>query len=214
MRVSLVSTLPFLLEERKPGLIPELFVVNPAPKDGISCSTIEDAHYNMLIPLGDDKSPPIKIPVLGENIAKAIIDDYIGASLAVNFTPSERNNAIAAPGMFWVEGVRIPAEVEQKFPEKVKKAKNNTIAWFMNLVTIADDDWKRLHQHKAISDLQRKACSYLGLEREWNFDIFQQNDNLCPACMTVLNPKALVCNVCKVVVNQVEFDKRKLQFAS
>jgi len=65
-----------------------------------------------------------------------------------------------------------------------------------------------------ITDLQRIACKYLRLTREWNFDVFEALGNLCWACKTALNPTAIICQNCKAIINKTEFDKMKGQFAN
>jgi len=104
------------------------------------------------------------------------------------------------PGLFAVEEVYTAKDVRKIFPNKVNTALKNTVAWFEGLVKIADDDWQRYHQHKMITDVQREACRYLGLDREWNFSAFDVVSNVCPACFTQVNPKAIVCSSCKCII--------------
>jgi len=214
MRVTLVSTLPFRLSERKPGLIPEFFEVNAAEREDISVTHLQDAYYNMLVPLADDRTPPIKIPVLGETVAQGLIDDYVGASLGVNYEPKEESGAVAMPGMFWIEGTKDKVLIANQHKEQVKKALNNTKYWFENLIKIGDDDWGKFHQYKMITDLQKKACKYLGLQREWNFDIFAHQTNLCPACKSTLHPDAIICNGCKCIIDMEKYKVMKDRFVS
>lgn len=213
MRVTLVSTLPFMLTERKPGLIPEYFEIPAAPRGHIALEVINDCYHLMLIPLSDEKAPPVSIPDFGEKVAQSIIQDYIQASLGADFTPLE-NGAVPIPGMFWVEGKLNKEEVLSRYSDRVKIALGNTKAWFQRLIIIADDDWKKFHQHKMITDTQRKACKYLELDREWNFDVFEQKINLCWACKTSLHPDAIVCSGCKAIINKEAFEKRKDQFVT
>jgi hypothetical protein len=214
MRVSLISTLPFRLEERKPGLIPEYYEILPAPKDGISVTGISDGHHNMLVPLSDDKTPPIRIIDLGEKIAEAIIQDYTLASLGIDYTPHEETGAIAVPGFFWVEGNIVPSIAMKVHESKIKSAINNTKRWFERLVKIADDDWQRYHQFKMITDLQRSACKYLSLEREWNFDVFKNQMSLCWSCKSSVHPEAITCSSCRAILNMEEYKKRKDSYAT
>ena len=107
-------------------------------------------------------------------------------------------------------------KLEKEEPTTFKilnQAFKNTIAWFANLVQLADDDWAQTRQYKTISDLQRKACKYLNLTRDWNFDIFTSQNNSCWACKESIHPDALVCSKCNAILNASEYAKRKDSFA-
>lgn len=212
-KCTVVSTLPFGLSEDKYGLIPFRYLIPPAPKEGISVLVVQDGYHMYQIPLSDDKAPPMKIVDLAEKIAEGLCADYIGANLAVNYEVLE-NGAISAPGLFWLEGALSVVQVTAGYGDRVKQARNNTMAWFQNLVKIADDDWSKTHQHRTITDLQRSACRNLGLEREWNFNVFDMTLTLCWACKTSVNPTAIICSGCKSILNIDEYNKNKHRFVT
>lgn len=205
-KVTLVSTLPFKLTEHKPGLNPSYYEVPAAEYNDISTIVIEDGFHLLLIPLTDSKVPPMRITDTAEQIAASLIRDYVSAKLAIDLETG------AIPGLFWVEGKMSTLEIKQRFPHKVEVALHQTTLWFENLVKLADDDWAKSKQHRSISGEQRDACNFLNLEREWNFSAQAELNNLCFACKSVVHPEAIICSVCKAILNQVAYDKKKSQF--
>jgi len=212
-KVTLVSTLPFRLEEPKPGLIPSHFSVPAAEKGSISVLIIEDGFHQMLIPMSDPKAPPMRIPDSGESIAKSVIDDFIGACIAIGYEKQE-NGAVATPGLFFVPGALTVKEILTKHAAEVAQAQKNTNAWFQRLVVLADDEWQRTRQFKLITKLQRIACRHLGLEKEWSQDVLLRSSGVCWACKSPINPEAIICTACKAIVNQAEYDKHKTRFVA
>lgn len=209
---TVVSTLPMQLSEDKYGLVPFRYVVPPAPKGNISTLTVGDGFHLILIPLSD--SPPMRVVDLSEKIAEGLCQDYIASSLAVSFDSIQDNGGYSAPGLFWVEGAFDAKGIASKHANKVDQAFKNTAAWFRSLVKIADDDWARWHMHRTITDLQRIACNYLELEREWNFTVHNNVISLCWACKAAVNPTAIICGGCKAVLNVAEFEKNKSRFVN
>lgn len=211
MRVTLVSTIPWNQEEPKPGLVPSLFRIPKAPKGGISTVLIEDGYFPFLVPLSDEKAPPIRIPTPGEKIAQSIINDIYSSTIAIDFEAYEDKDGKvvqAVPGYFWIEGKQSPLTVMSQHSEKVEQATRNMIAWFGRLIKMADDDWKRTRQHKAISDESRRAADYLGLEKEWNYNPADPQNNVhCPACQQQVSPLAIVCFQCNYILRKDKYNK-------
>lgn len=210
-KCTLVTVLPFALTEEKPGLIPGYYYIPPAPKNDFSILVIKDGYHNVLIPLSDDKAPPMRVTDTCDQIADSLINDYTNACLAVNYEP-EPDGSIATPGLFWLEGALAKPEILAKHQIKLTQANKNTKCWFTRLVKMADDDWAKYHQHRSISDLQRHACSFLNIQREWNFDVQTSSNILCWACKAMLHPAAIICGSCKAVINIEEYEKNKARF--
>lgn len=230
MKCTVVSTLPLVLYEPKYGLIPDLYQVPKANKGDVSLLTVADGYHYELVPLASDRMPPRKIPDLGEVIAQSIVQDYISSKLGVDYTPLD-NGAVPIPGLFWVEGSftyknddvdkdkekeikknqELKNTLKLKFQEKINQAVLNTTAWFERIIKIADDDWAKYHQYRFITDDQRKGCNWLGLQREWNFTVFDANNSLCWACKKVVNPSAIICQ-CGAILDMVQYEARKAQF--
>lgn len=212
MKCTFVSTLPFPMTEDKPGLIPSHYLIEGVQQPGdFTITHIDDGYHNFIVPLSDEKAPPIKMIDTGEKICEGLITDYLGAQLAIS-TEKRQDGFTAIPGIFFVEGVFSKDVIKAIHRDKLRIALGNTAAWFERLVKLADDDWARYHQHKTISDVQRDACNYLGIRREWNFEVQDVLNNLCPACKSSIHPEAIICAVCKTVLNVEEF--KKLQIAS
>ena len=203
---TLVSTLPFKLTESKPGLNPAYYEVPAAEFGDISILVIEDGFHIFLVPGTDDRTPPMRVTDTSSQIAKSLIDDYISANLEVDLETE------AIPGMFYLDGPLTADIVKKAHKDKIEEAKLRTHKWFQRLITLADDDWAKYHQHKAITELQRSACNYLGLKREWNFNVVEMLANLCWACKSPVHPEALICNQCKAIINSFEYEKRKNDF--
>ena len=212
-KATVVTTLPFQIVENKYGLIPFQYIIPKAEKDDIASLVIEDGYHLFLIPLSDDKAPPMKVTDLSDTIANGLIQDYTNSCLGVSYDPLE-NGAVPIPGMFWVQGEKYDSQIKKEFPQKVAQAKKNTVAWFERLIKLADDDWAKTHQLKTISDLQRNACNHLGLKREWNFSAFDQKISLCWACKSSVNPLAIICNSCQAILNKEEFEKNRANFVT
>lgn len=210
---TIVNLMPFDIVETKPGQFPSLYVFKKAEKGDLTVTVIGEAHFQELVPYGDAKTPPRVVEILSAKVAKSIVDDHIAANLAISYEliESPYGDAQALPGIFWLEGSWDKDSVKKNHSSVIKLKEYGMKKWFGNLVKIGDDDWKRYGRHNVISDLQRSACTYLGLERPWNFDPIESEVKLCPACATTVSPFAAICQNCRCIVNQEKY--AKLQFA-
>lgn len=191
MDITIVSYLPWPLNETKPGLIPEIYHI-PAAKDGIpGVLHIKDARSNLYV--RDGKTYPITHPA--EEVANALVNDYSGSLL--------QSGPDAKPALFWVFGKFAGSEIQTKFPTEVGEAKAKQNAWFMRLIRLADDDWTRFGQHRMITDLQRYAAKTMGLlSKPWMQNIEPVEYIKCPACSVLVDTNAAVCSNCGYVTNQ------------
>lgn len=211
-KVTIVSTLPFDLYEEKPGLTPGVYRIPAAKDSGISVVHIGDGYHHIVIPLSE--APPMKVIDRCDKIAQGLINDYQNSCLGVSLEFSESDGITQAiPGMFWVDEPLTDAQVKFKHKPEIDQAFKNTKAWFARLVQIADDDWQRYRQHKFISDLQRSASRFLGLEREWGKSLVANTPLVCWACKTPINAMSIVCMNCKAIINMEEYEKNKDRFA-
>jgi hypothetical protein len=212
MKATIVSTLPFALNEFKPGLIPAVYVIDAAGHKDFSITHIHDGYHNVLIPMSEEGAPPLRVTDTGEVIARSIIIDFIGACLGISYEPIQDKETgevlenLALPGLFYVEGVQNKNSIKANHSDKLELAFQNTTYWFERLVMMADNDWQRTHQHKVITHLQRMACKFLNLTREWNFEVMSHLENLCWACKSAVHPDALICMNCKTVVKPDEYN--------
>jgi hypothetical protein len=208
MRVSLVSTLPFNIEEIKPGLHPSAYQISKAGRDGFSVTTIGDAVYLQFIPLSD--GPPLRITVTGEKVAQSLIEDYFSASIAVNFSEQEDSEGKifrALPGLFYLDGIVSKDRVKEMYQDKLIQARKNMEAWFVALINMTDDDWRRTHLHSSVSAQAREAASYMKADREWNYDLRKDMHSQCSSCASTVSPLAVVCPACKFILQPHKYHK-------
>lgn len=204
-KVTIVSTLPYVLREEKPGMFPGIYELEPAPEKGkIGITHIGNGYYLEMVPYGDHRTPPRKVDITAERIAEGLIFDYSIALIGTRFDP-DNEGIIRKPGLFWVDGVFTTNEIIVKYDKDVQKAQKETAAWFLSLVSLADDDWQKYKQHKMISDVQRIAARHLGLKREWAVDAVWLVNNTCPACQENYLPGAAICRNCKTIVDMDKY---------
>lgn len=216
-KVTIVSTLPFVLTERKPGQIPGYYQVEAAPtKETLGITHVGDAWFPELIPFADERAPARRVHIPAESVAEGIVTDYIGASLAVQYDILE-DGAMRVPGIFWVNGVLSGSDVIHRYAARVNQAQRNTIAWFEALTKLADDAWEKFHQHIMITDLQRNAARYLGFKnKDWCVNIVEAmtSQSSCPSCMSAVNKGAIICFNCKFILDRKKYDENKANFAT
>lgn len=195
---TVVSIFPFQTMEFKPGLSNGRFIIPAAPEGDFIVVHISDSFY-MERQLGTDRS--LKIPVLAEDIAKSIINDFSDTHVG--------SSDGAKPGMFFVPGKLSKAEILSKHKIELEAAKKSQINWLTNLVALADDDFSRFHQVKMINDTQKYAARFLKLEREWLIDYTANledanNSTKCEACQTVISKLVVKCASCGYIRDKVK----------
>ena len=198
---TVVSIVPFELNEEKPGVYPGNFYI-PAAIGGPEVLVVGQSVYHIEV----DENRSVTVPCPANEIARSIVEDYVNSNLAY----SEKENA--APGLFWEIGRYTKIEVITKLGTQLERAKLRQINWFNKLVEMADDDWEKTRQHKTISDMQRFACKSLGLSRPWVIVPVKPGSNKeCIACRSVVHPEAIVCPQCRAILNIEAW--KKMQFA-
>lgn len=205
---TVVSLLPWGITEDKPGQFPATYKIKAAPKKGsFGVSVISDAYFLEPIPMADEGTPPRRIDIPSYKVAYALVMDYERAQLATNYEWAESEDGTKAqplPGLFSVEGEYDELTIAgvKGFRSKLAQAMLNQTYWFANLIKIADDDWNRYQRHNVISDMQRAACKWVGLDRPWNFDALKPNQmTKCPACEQIVSATAAICYNCKCVLD-------------
>lgn len=191
-KVTIVSQVPFELREHKP-CYPGEYIVPAAPWKGISILVVDTAHCFVYV---DGNRGSMKIPLLAEELAEAIIKDFSIAVLA--------RTDDAKPGLFVVPGEWTTEEASKKFADKIEEYRTYQINWFKALVRLADDDWQRTHQLKTISNLQRVAAKFLELDKPW-VDTIPEEQKQCPACYHVVDPRAVVCYNCNCILDHSKY---------
>lgn len=195
MDITVVSLLPWALNELKPGIIPEQYYIPPCVNGIPGVIHINDVRANLYI--RDGKTFPVTFTA--EELANSLVNDYWRASL--------QTTEDARPAMFWVLGKYSPEEILGKFSVEIAEAKKRQNRWFMNLIRMADDDWAKTGQHRMITDVQRHAARSLGqLNKPWMQNLEPSEFVKCPACATLVDTNAALCQNCGFVTNR---DKAK-----
>lgn len=191
MDITIVSLLPWALEEIKPGLIPDTYYVPAAKNNKPAVLHIKDGASNLYV--RDGKTYPITHPA--EEIANSIVNDYCSAQL--------QYGEDSKPAIFWVPGKLSIDEVLLNCKDKLAEAKKYQNNWFMKLIRLADDDWTKTGQHRMITDLQRHAATSLGLlNKPWMQSVEAIELVKCPACSTLVDSTAALCYNCKHITNK------------
>lgn len=202
--MTVVSCCPFEIKEWKPSVQPETFLIPAAPDNGVSVLHVDKTKRvdYRLNPSGEGITE--LVPIEDEEMCRSIINDYCIAQL-IGSTPE------SGPGLFFVEGKHTAEEVEILFAAEIKIARQRHQNWCIALVRLADDDWQNYHQYKFIGDPQIMAAHYLNIQREWLVKPQEIAQVKCPACMSYVNSRAVICLNCKYILKPEEHSK--LQFA-
>ncbi len=204
---TVIASLPFRIYEHKPGLFPVGMFTIPAVKTpgDINSIVIKEGFFFRYV--GDGKH--IEQYEKAESIANSIVNDFINAQLAINIEDADPD-LHSKPALFKVFGEWTKEQCLEGFQEEIQLALKQQDGWFRRLVALADDDWNRYHQHKMISDLQRYAAKHLNYSSEWTSIVTSaaaQITKTCPACTMQIPTGALICPVCRTLINPAEFEK-------
>ncbi len=83
--------------------------------------------------------------------------------------------------------------------EELTAARARLTEYYRKLVAQADQDWERAHNWLMITDVERRAARWLGLEKEWSYEPRPLVE--CPACAEKLKPGVAVCKSCGAVLD-------------
>lgn len=204
---TVVSLLPYELREEKPMMLPSTFIVPAASLDGKILGILhvrEGIHY-IPNPLMDEGKPgaSIRQVTTPSEMARSICDDYNCAHVALSED--------ASPGLFWVPGKLLQRDIEKHHAKRLAANRKRQQNWFHNLCIMADADWEKNHDMRAVSDLQRLAATSLGIQKQW-VEFRMEEMIRCPYCNSVISPNSAICAHCKEVVNKARYDKIKGSF--
>jgi hypothetical protein len=185
---TVVSILPYELNESKPQLEPGVFIMPPVAKKGdVQVLSIEQAQRPFYV---DYERGVVQIPYDPEIVARSVVEDHIRATIHIS--------ANCQPGLFYVHGIKDADLVKKENAKELKDAEVAQNAWFKRLVKAGDDVWQRYRRHNTISDQHRMACKELGLKREWAEDMKAENTVECQYCTTLISGRALICPICRL----------------
>lgn len=194
--------MPFPVDEEKPGIYPGRFQI-PKSEDGSpQLLVIGNSIHHVQIEGG---SGSVTIPTDAITMAKSIVNDYCDGMLGY----SEPKKCV--PGFFYLEGEVSVKDLESKHATVLNDAKAKQKNWFIALIKLADDEWEKTRQHKFISDVQRFAATSLGFDRPWIVKDEQEVVSKdCIACKSKINPEAIVCPICKTIVDAKKYKELQL----
>jgi len=202
---TVVSLVPWDIEEFKPGLIPGRFVIPKSDtKTPAILHVVKSIHYVYL----DDTRGSLQARDPSDEVAKSIVNDFVSGQLVLDEN--------ASPGIFWIPGFLELDEVLEKYKVEITRQKIRQNRWFLNIARMADDDWTRYHKHNVISDFQRTAALLIGWNpdsHEWMRAEIKEKENvkLCIACNSPLPGDPIMCPTCKCILKPEEW--KKLEFA-
>lgn len=189
---TVVSLVPFEINETKPGLIPGSFIIPPSTNNEIQILHVTEAIFFVYI---DEQRGSMKITTPSYKVAASIVEDYLTAQLGVD--PDVH------PAVFWVRGKLTALEVQLRHGDQITSAHESQNRWFDKLIMLADDDWEKTRQHMTISDTQRHAARARGQNRPW---LIKPADapvkfKICPSCASSVPEAAVLCPICKLVLD-------------
>lgn len=201
---TVVSLVPFPIQEYKPGLIPGLYSIRASDGDIPVCLVVGDAKHNVYI---DETRGSLGVRDASDEIARSIVEDFLASQLGISDG--------VHPGIFWVVGSVTPEQVKSHFGLELMSNKLAQKRWFIEICKIADNDWNRYHQHNVISDFQRRAAELLGYTKEsheWMAPSLVMASQRCPACNSVVSAGITICPQCRCILDKAKYES--LEFAN
>lgn len=197
-KATIVSIVPFKIEEKKPTLYPGDYIIPPAEyPNGIETLIVGSALSFVYL---DADRGSMRISVPAEQIAESVVNDWQNSILAAR--------GDARPGLFTLVGDWTHDEIRREHKEQLSMVKAGQRLWFEALVKMADDDWSKFKQHKMISNLQRIACKCLEIKREW-LSIMPKEEEMCPMCRSRVDSQAIVCGTCRFIIHPERYDAKR-----
>lgn len=190
-QATVVSLLPYEINENKPQIIPANFHIDAVPAGEVRVIQIDVVDRTYYV---DSDRGMIAFAENPEVVAKSIAEDHVRASILSDF-------GHAQPGLFYVIGLHDEADIKKNFVKDVEHYTKLQKKWYEKLVKRADDSWQRFRQHRLITDMHRRASQALGLKREWADEVSPADQIECPYCTTLISNRAIVCPQCRGPVN-------------
>jgi len=202
---TIVSIVPFIISEFKPGIYPGNFNIPPClnPKQPNTLLVGTSVHF---IPQfnGDDELPAHVVKTSCKEIATSVVNDYLQGQMDIDDD--------CHPGIYWIPGNMSGTDFASKHPLKLAEMIKFQMNWFGKLVQRADNDWNRYKRHSVISENQRFAARALNLEKDWITPNSVEATIKCPACLSRCEQAAIICPNCKCILKPEEY--KKLTFAA
>lgn len=208
---TIISIVPFQINEFKPGLIPGQFDLEACLDSAKPVvKTIAESIYYVWI---DPERGNLRVTSPSYQIAKSVCDDYNSAQIAATIA--------CHPGLFWLLGRWTSEQIVQQHPDLLAMMTAVQMRWFMELCRLADDDWEKTRQHFCISDTQRYAAKAIdptnSRQRPWvmvnplDNKVESQPIQTCGACGSDVPVSAVICRYCSCVLDAEKY--AAMQFA-
>lgn len=212
IRATVISLVPFPINEFKPGLYPGQFDIPPSVDGEPQCLVIPECLFYVYI---DKDRGHYRVPAPSYKVAESIVQDYNSAQL--------RAGVDCHPALFYKIGEFTKDQAKQQFADDLKRIRQIQMNWFMELVLLADDDWEKTRQHAVISDTQRFAARALDpnntKQRPWLLSIPKEivsaesiETTICPACGSDIPKSVILCRYCHCILDPEKY--KKLSFAA
>lgn len=200
---TIVTICPFPIpKELKPGL-PVSYTIPRCADWKKDCEVyhVSNSSYARYIGLGTSMA----VDCGPAEIGKALINDWVTAQ--VGYSKGEEGVPDAYPGLFLVDGKQTKETIKEHFGPLLDSCREIQKNWFIALVRIGDDYWKRFREHRSITERMRLAARELGLEREWaldpsSIDALKTKSMECPVCFQEVDKRAIKCYRCNFVLDQ------------
>lgn len=202
---TVASLVPFEIREEKPGLHPGRFYIPASDMKIPQIIHVETAYHYVYL---DQDRKSLRVPDPSDQVAKSIVEDYVSSQLGIDDN--------SKPAIFWIPDELSAGAILEKHGAEVllnlKLQKN----WMLNVVRIADNDWNRYHQHNVVSEFQRKCAEYIGWkadDHEWMNQPVTETVK-CKACHSDAPLGAVVCPVCRAILDEEGAKARGIRFAT
>jgi hypothetical protein len=202
-RATVVSILPFEINDSKPNLYPGNFIIPAGDIQRPGLLSVGKSAFYIPMAFGAPSLQAFSSPF---EVATSIVNDWVGAMLTVSED--------ARPGIFVAnKSFKSQGEAAGELATEIADRLQAQHRWFVKLVNEADKEYRTHNNGNAISDLQKVAARQLNLkDRPWLMDLTQMGLNNCPACYNPININAIICGHCKYVVNPEKY--AQMTFAS
>lgn len=202
---TIVSIVPVEIREFKPGIFPGQFNIPACDNPDKPVFYPVSSSVTMFSVAGQKN--PVPVETSSAIIASAICRDYNVSQIALG------NDS--APGLAFVEGKCDLTSLTAEHPEVLPALKASQRVWYINLCKMADNDWERYKNHKAISTLEKIACRALKLDRDWLLDEYSAETlSKCKACEQQISRTQVICHHCRCIQDIDRATKSGIKFAA
>lgn len=182
---TVISLVPFPINEEKPGLFPPRFQIKASDMKTPEILHVSTCGHFVYL---DESRGSLRVPDPSDLVARSICEDYIESQLCIDDE--------ARPALFWVPDEVTAEQVLDQFKVEIVRRLLSQKKWFLNICKLADNDWSRYHQHNVISDMQRKCATFIGWTKEaheWMEPHITMDSITCPYCGVSVSRSIPLC---------------------